>query len=58
LFTRQRGPLTAYLTVSFSPWQYEDFEDVKVALMNTVLDAFELRFKCRFLHFGYGRNKT
>lgn len=35
---------SAYLTVPFSPWQYEDFEDVKVALMNTVLDAFELRF--------------
>jgi hypothetical protein len=33
-----------YLTVSFSPWQYEDLEDVKVALMNTVLDAFEQRF--------------
>jgi hypothetical protein len=35
---------STYLTIRFSPWQYEDFEDVKVALMNTVLDAFEQRF--------------
>lgn len=33
-----------YLCVPFSPWQYEDLDDVKVALMNTVLDAFERRF--------------
>ena len=33
-----------YLCVPFSPWQYEDLEDVKVALMNTVLNAFERRF--------------
>jgi hypothetical protein len=32
-----------YLTVSFSPWQYEDVEDVKVALMNSVLDALAER---------------
>jgi len=28
-----------YLCVSFSPWQYEDYDDVKVALMTTILDA-------------------
>lgn len=28
-----------YLVVDFSPWQYEDHEDVKIALMTTVLDA-------------------
>ncbi|WP_372512490.1 KAP family P-loop NTPase fold protein [Mycobacterium yunnanensis] len=33
-----------YLCVPFSPWQYEDLDDVKVALMNTVLNAFERRF--------------
>lgn len=32
-----------YLTVDFSPWQYEDHEDVKVALMTTVLDALAER---------------
>lgn len=32
-----------YLTIEFSPWQYEDYEDVKVALMNRVLDALEER---------------
>lgn len=32
-----------YLCVEFSSWQYEDYEDVKVALMTTVLDAVEGR---------------
>lgn len=32
-----------YLTIEFSPWQYEDYEDVKIALMNAVLDALEER---------------
>ena len=32
-----------YLVVDFSPWQYEDHEDVKIALMNTVLDALAER---------------
>ncbi len=36
-------PAHPYLTVPFSPWQYEDVEDVKVALMNTVLDALARR---------------
>jgi KAP family P-loop domain len=36
-------PAAPYLTVPFSPWQYEDVEDVKVALMNTVLDALARR---------------
>lgn len=34
-----RGP--AYLTIEFSPWQHEDYDDVKVALMTAVLDALE-----------------
>ncbi|MCA2320446.1 hypothetical protein JF732_10105 [Mycobacterium intracellulare] len=36
-------PAAPYLTVPFSPWQYEDVEDVKVALMNTILDALARR---------------
>jgi hypothetical protein len=28
-----------YVCVEFSPWQFEDYDDVKVALMTTVLDA-------------------
>ncbi len=32
-----------YLCVEFSPWQYEDYNDVKVALMTTVLDAVGTR---------------
>lgn len=32
-----------YLCVEFSPWQYEDYDDVKVALMTTVLDAVGAR---------------
>lgn len=31
------------VTASFSPWLYEDYEDVKVALMNVVLDALQQR---------------
>ncbi|WP_410634308.1 P-loop NTPase fold protein [Amycolatopsis sp. cmx-4-83] len=31
--------LSRYVCVEFSPWQYEDYDDVKVALMTTVLDA-------------------
>jgi KAP family P-loop domain len=27
-----------YVCVEFSPWQYEDYDDVKVSLMNAVLD--------------------
>lgn len=37
------APLSPYLTVQFSPWQYEDHQDVKVALMTAVLDAMEGR---------------
>lgn len=29
---------TTYVTVRFSPWRYEDHDDVKVALMTAVLD--------------------
>ncbi len=32
-----------YVCVEFSPWQYEDYDDVKSALMRTVLDACEAR---------------
>lgn len=32
-----------YLTVNFSPWQYEDHDDVKIALMTAVLDAIAKR---------------
>ena len=35
--------LSPYLTVDFSPWQYEDHDDVKIALMTAVLDAIALR---------------
>jgi hypothetical protein len=30
-----------YVCVEFSPWQYEDYDDVKVALMSAVLDRLE-----------------
>ncbi|MDQ1675049.1 MAG: hypothetical protein QOC93_193 [Actinomycetota bacterium] len=32
-----------YVCVEFSPWQYEDYDDVKAALMTTVLDAVGAR---------------
>jgi hypothetical protein len=32
-----------YLTINFSPWQYEDHNDVKIALMSAVLDAISTR---------------
>lgn len=32
-----------FLTVSFSPWQHEDFDDVKLSLMSAVLSACEAR---------------
>lgn len=31
-----------YVCVEFSPWKYEDYEDVKAALAKSVLDACEL----------------
>jgi KAP family P-loop domain len=38
------GPeMSPYLVIHFSPWQFEDVEDVKVALMNTVLDELAVR---------------
>jgi len=30
-----------YLCVEFSPWRYEDYDDVKVALMSAVLDRLQ-----------------
>lgn len=30
-----------YVCVEFSPWQYEDYDDIKVALMSAVLDRLE-----------------
>lgn len=35
------GP--GYVTVSFSPWRFEGYEDVKSALIETVLEALEER---------------
>lgn len=32
-----------FLTVAFSPWQHEDFDDVKLSLMSAVLNACEAR---------------
>lgn len=32
-----------YICVEFSPWKYEDYEDVKAAFMRSVLDACETR---------------
>lgn len=37
------GSPSRYVCVEFSPWQYEDYDDVKVALMTTVLDAVGAR---------------
>lgn len=42
-FRRGGAPMSPYLCVSFSPWQYEDYDDVKVALMTTILDAIDAR---------------
>lgn len=36
-------PVSRYLTVHFSPWHYEDHDDVKIALMTAVLDAIAER---------------
>lgn len=35
--------LSPYLCVEFSPWRYEDYDDVKLALMATILDKIEER---------------
>lgn len=35
--------LSPYLTVDFSPWRYEDHDDVKIALMTAVLDTIAVR---------------
>lgn len=32
-------PKPKYLVVEFSPWQHEDYDDVKVALMTAILDS-------------------
>lgn len=39
----EEDPGSPYLTVHFSPWQYEDHDDVKIALMTAVLDAIVKR---------------
>lgn len=36
-----------YLCVDFSPWRYEDSDDVKAALMATVMDALDRRLRDR-----------
>lgn len=43
---------SAYLTVEFSPWQHEDYEDVKVALMTAVLDALQTKMPERAEEIG------
>lgn len=35
----EADPDRRYLCVSFSPWQFEDYDDVKVALLQAILDA-------------------
>lgn len=35
--------VSPYLTIDFSPWQYEDHDDVKIALMTAVLDTIVIR---------------
>lgn len=42
----------AYLCVEFSSWRHEDSEDVKAALMATVMDALERRLRDRELAPG------
>lgn len=42
----------AYLCVEFSPWRHEDSEDVKAALMATVMDALERRLRDREVEPG------
>ena len=32
-----------FVTVTFSPWRFEDYEDVKAALMTAVIDALDER---------------
>lgn len=46
------APTSPYLTVHFSPWQYEDHQDVKVALMTAVLDALETRLPDATVEIG------
>ncbi len=46
------APASPYLTVQFSPWQYEDNQDVKVALMTAVLDALERRLPDETVEIG------
>lgn len=41
----EEAPESPYLCASFSPWQYEDYDDVKVALMTTILDAISSRIE-------------
>jgi hypothetical protein len=37
------GTDSPYVRIDFSPWKYEDYEDVKAALMRAVLDARQAR---------------
>lgn len=39
----EHDPGSRYLCVQFSPWQYEDYDDVKVALLQAILDACQAR---------------
>jgi hypothetical protein len=38
-----RAEDSRFLTVSFSPWRFEDYNDVKAALMAAVIDALQQR---------------
>ncbi|MEV2221580.1 P-loop NTPase fold protein [Nocardia vinacea] len=37
--------VSPYLCVSFSPWQYEDYDDVKIALITAILDTVDTRIE-------------
>ena len=39
----EADPDQRYLCVSFSPWEFEDYDDVKVALLQAILDACQAR---------------
>ena len=44
-----------YVCVGFSPWQYEDYDDVKAALMAAVLDACQSRAASQEAELQVGR---
>ena len=44
-----------YVCAGFSPWQYEDYDDVKAALMGAVLDACQSRAASQEAELQVGR---